>query len=150
MLARAIDAAIGKQGFELVAFVFMPEHVHLIVWPVAEDAAVSRLLSAIKRPYSYRIKKQMEAMNDPSLKKLMIRERPGKMVFRFWQEGGGYDRNIRSEKTLWSAVDYVHANPIRRGLCQKADEWRWSSWRHYHDGRIEGDSDLPTVHDPPV
>ena len=56
LLSQAVDRAVTKQGFELIAFVYMPEHVHLIVFPVAMTATVARLLFAIKRPVSTRIK----------------------------------------------------------------------------------------------
>jgi len=89
---RAIDRAIERHGFDLVAFVYMPEHVHLLVYPRAAGD-VSSLLAAIKRPYSFRARKLMESRNDEQLGKLMIRERPGRRVFRFRQEGSGYDRD---------------------------------------------------------
>ena len=75
----------------------------------------------------------------------MVRERPGRRVFRFWQEGGGYDRNLTGEKTVLAAIQYAHANPVRRGLCSSPAEWRWSSWPHY-EGDGASDPDLPKVH----
>ncbi len=50
---------------------------------------------------------------------------------RFWQPGGGYDRNITSTKVLRAVIDYIHANPVRRGLVSAAEEWEWSSARWY-------------------
>jgi putative transposase len=50
---------------------------------------------------------------------------------RFWQPGGGYDRNIMSIEALRSMVDYIHANPVRRGLVARAEDWEWSSARWY-------------------
>jgi putative transposase len=130
-LARGIDRAVDRHGFELIAFVFMPEHVHLLVWPIAPTARVAPLLFAMKRPVSFRIKQAMKERGDPWLDRLMIRERPGKTTFRFWQEGAGYDRNITNAKTLRTAIDYVHHNPVRRGICASPDAWPWSSWNFY-------------------
>ena len=84
---------------------------------------------------------------EPQLvQRLTIRERPGKKTFRFWQEGGGYDRNIASIKTLGPAIEYVHSNPVRRGLCDSPGQWKWSSWRDYFEPERWGHPDLPTVH----
>jgi putative transposase len=44
--------------------------------------------------------------------KLTVMERPGKPAFRFWQEGAGYYRNLRSERTLLNSIDYLHNNPV--------------------------------------
>jgi REP-associated tyrosine transposase len=46
----------------LVAFVYMPEHVHLLVYPDQNASTIDALLKAIKRPFSYRIK--MSAARD--------------------------------------------------------------------------------------
>jgi prepilin-type processing-associated H-X9-DG protein len=50
---------------------------------------------------------------------------------RFWQPGGGYDRNITSSAVLRAVIDYLHANPVRRGLVARAEDWEWSSARWY-------------------
>ncbi len=50
-----------RHGYRLLAFVFMPEHVHLIVYPMPELRESPRLLQAIKRPCSYRIKQHLIA-----------------------------------------------------------------------------------------
>jgi len=49
-LANAIDEARREHHFLLWAYVFMPEHVHLLVWPTRPDFSVSRVLKAIKQP----------------------------------------------------------------------------------------------------
>jgi putative transposase len=50
---------------------------------------------------------------------------------RFWQPGGGYDRNITSTEALRAMIDYIHANPVRRGLVARPEDWEWSSARWY-------------------
>ena len=145
LLSHAIDAAIPRLGFSLLAFVYMPEHLHLLVWPKTPGTEIADLLFAIKRPFSFRVKKLLQANGDPLLQALTIRERPGKMSFRFWQEGGGYDRNLFSLETARVAAEYIHNNPVRRGLCQSPGDWKWSSWRHYHLPSEPPDSDLPRV-----
>ncbi len=145
-LSVAVDRAVRRHGFSLLAFVFMPEHVHLIVLPEEPTARISDLLFAIKRPVSYRIKQDLLARESPRLKQLTIRERPGKTAFRFWQEGPGYDRNIVDQGSLSKMIDYVHLNPVRRGLVDHPAEWKWSSWRHYEGVSKTTDADLPKIH----
>ncbi len=144
-LSQAIDRAMRNHHWRLTAFVYMPEHVHLLVYPVAKDPKIKDLLFAIKRPFSFRVKQRMIELNDPLADQLSIRQRPGKATFRFWQEGPGYDRNIWSAKALHAAIDYIHMNPVRRGLVDRVVDYRWSSARWYHsDGRLE-DPLLPTL-----
>jgi putative transposase len=131
LLAEAIDRAMIGQACRLVAYVFMPEHVHLLVQPTSHEARIDLLLKAIKGPFSSRVRRLLEGVDSPLLDKLTIRQRPGVYGFRFWQEGGGYDRNLRSEAAVLAAMNYIHENPVRRGLCRGPADWRWSSARHY-------------------
>jgi putative transposase len=67
---------------------------------------------------------------------------------RFWQPGGGYDRNVIDPPTAHQMIEYIHANPVRRGLVAVAEEWEWSSARWYAGitpARIEMDKTLPSV-----
>ena len=137
---------LASQHFDLLAFIYMPEHVHALILPTADDADVSALLYAIKRPFSFRVKQELERKNDPLLQKLTIRERPGKSVFRFWQEGPGYDRNLWTPDAMIDAANYIHDNPVRRGLCQKPEDWKWSSWRAIHSPDLPPDPDVPFMH----
>src|SRR6476469_2848602 len=48
-LIDAIDRSRSKYGVQLWAYVIMPEHVHLLIWPTTEDYDISNILSAIKQ-----------------------------------------------------------------------------------------------------
>ncbi len=138
MLAESIDRAIERHRYRLLAFVFMPEHVHLLVFPERDASTISELLKAIKRPFSYRIKQLLIESDSSLLKDLTIRQRPEVTTFRFWQEGPGYDRNITDAATLQKCLDYIHTNPVARGLCARAIDWRWSSARyHFLPGLVQ-------------
>ena len=46
--------------------------------------------------------------------------------------------NIFSEKKLSEKLDYMHLNPVRRGLVIRAVDWKWSSARWYLQGKSVG------------
>jgi putative transposase len=139
-LSRCIDDALINLNGKLAAFVYMPEHVHLLVWGLTCKEDVSELLIRIKNPLSGRVKADLQATSSPLLARLTVRERPGKMVFRFWQEGPGFDRNLYTVKAVQASIDYIHNNPVKRGLCIRARDWRWSSARFYEsDCRLQDD-----------
>jgi len=149
-LSRTIDRATERHGWRLAAFVFMPEHVHLLVYPNQPEAKVADLLFAIKRPFSYRAKQYFTNTKSDFLESLFVRQRPGVQTFRFWQEGPGYDRNIRSEKALEAAIDYIHMNPVRRELVEQAIDFFWSSAAFYQSNRTRVDERLPLLSAPPA
>ncbi len=117
--------ARARLGFGLGAYVVMPEHVHVLV-RCPEGVLVSSVLGALKRPVSVRARAWLAEHEPEWVERLMVR-RGDREVFRFWQAGGGFDRNIWEQRTLIEVVEYIHANPVRRGLVERPTEWEWSS-----------------------
>jgi putative transposase len=105
-----LDVARKRLGIKVWAYVVMPEHVHLFVYPGVDGPTVAEVLKAVKQPFS----REMGALG---------RRRHDVL----WQPGGGYDRNVHSRKTAQSVVDYIHMNPVRRGLCESPQDYAWSS-----------------------
>ena len=126
-LSRCVDAAGQHTEFDLVAFVFMPEHVHLLTFPRSSQPEFGKYLALIKQPFSKEIHQLLIRRQSGLLPQLTVRERPEKFCFRFWQEGAGYDRNIYSPPAIMAAIDDIHLSPVRRGLCWRAIDWKWSS-----------------------
>jgi len=137
LLAEALSRALTNHRFELFAFVFMPEHVHLLVQPHAESGSIAALLGAIKRPMSVRARRMLEVSADPLVRALM-NGKPS--TFRFWQQGPGYDSNLRSWEAVGDVIDYIHMNPVRRGLVERPEQYDWSSCRQWSSS---GDGALP-------
>jgi putative transposase len=150
ILAESIDRAMERHCYRLTAFVFMPEHVHLIIYPIQKADTIDELLKAIKRPFSYRVKQLLVKSQSRLLEKLTVRQRPGVTTFRFWQEGSGYDRNLTKTSTVLAAIDYLHNNPVRRGFVKRAIDWKWASARYYIDDPPRQYPGLPTLHSLPT
>jgi putative transposase len=130
-LARCIDEAGQEFDFRLAALVFMPEHVHLLVVRMIPEPEIGLYLARIKQPFSKWVKQHLLELKSPLVDRLTVRERPGKACFRFWQEGPGYDRNLTTLAVIEAAIEYIHMNPVRRGLVKRAVDWKWSSARWY-------------------
>ena len=150
LLSRSIDSATDRHGFGLVAFVFMPEHVHLLVFPLHASAKISPLLKGIKQPVAHHVKQLLMQSRSSLLETLTIQERPGKQVLRFWQEGGDYDRNLYRPKAVATAIDYIHHNPVRRKLVEHIADWKWSSASALQENNgfekpVAADPDLPKL-----
>jgi len=96
---------LGK--FELHAFVVMPEHVHLLVTP-AHDVTLEHAIQIIKGGYSHAL---------------------GAMIGRkreIWQRGFT-DHRIRDERDFLQHREYIHQNPVKRGIVADATEYRYGS-----------------------
>ncbi len=126
-LVEAIDRARQIHGFDLWAYVIMPEHVHLLIRPRDARYSVSRILTSLKRPVSLKALSHVRRSAPDFLSQMEDRQPSGRVHYRFWQRGGGYDRNLTEPKAVWAEIDYFHANPVRRGLCETPTAWPWSS-----------------------
>ncbi len=121
-LARARD----RCGFELVGWVVMPEHAHLLIVP-GRDATVPAILRSIKQPIAQRAIATWRMANVPILEWLRV----GEDRYRYWQAGGGFDRLVRTPDELAKTLSYIHRNPVTRGLVENDTDWAWSSARWY-------------------
>ena len=71
----------------------------------------------------------------PGFPDQLLDEQPnGKRSYRFWQRGGGYDRNLRSTRDVHEKILYVHQNPVKRGLVEAAEDFPWSNARSWSSG----------------
>jgi putative DNA methylase len=93
--------------YRLHAWVVMPNHVHALVTPLYENS-----LSSIVQGWKSFTAKQANA----------ILSRAG----TFWQ-ADYFDRYIRDENHWNRVLAYIHENPVKAGLCERAEAWRWSS-----------------------
>lgn len=126
-MVEAIDRARTRHGFHLWAYVVMPEHVHVLLCPTTAEYSISGILTTMKKSVSMRALEFVEKHSPAFLGQMEDRQPNGKVSHRFWQRGGGYDRNLTEPKSVWAEIAYIHANPVRRGLCERPVEWLWSS-----------------------
>ncbi|BAM05346.1 putative transposase for insertion sequence element [Phycisphaera mikurensis NBRC 102666] len=105
----------------LVAWVLMPEHLHLLV--MGGRLPLARALGGLKSRFARDTFALWEVERPAALRPLIRKDN----TRRFWLTGGGYDRWIRGDDDLREKVNYVHQNPVRRGLVARAEDWRWSS-----------------------
>ena len=128
---EALDQARRKLDLELWAFCIMPEHAHVLLLPRDPNYKVAAILKAIKQPIAQKAIRFLKAGAPEYLERLRVPGSPGRIVYHFWQEGGGYDRNIRKATTAWASIRYIHENPVRRRLVRRPEDWQWSSARWY-------------------
>ena len=130
-LTDAINAGRKKHRIHVWAYVMMPEHVHLLVWPTLPEYDISRFLQSVKTSVSRRAIAFVRREATWFLPRFLDQQPNGDRHYRFWQRGGGYDRNILKPCAAWKEIDYIHANPVRRRLCERPQDWAWSSAADY-------------------
>ena len=135
-LVDAINAAREQHHFSLWAYVFMPNHVHLLIYPNEPDYDVSAILKAIKQPVGTHAIKYLKQHAPHWLERIIVKHR-NRIERRFWQPGGGFDRNAIDPLVILAMIEYIHGNPVRKELVENPEDWKWSS-----AGWVEGKNSL--------
>ncbi len=128
---EALFQARAKHKFELWGWVIMPNHIHLLILP-QHGGKICEILKSIKQPIARKASNWLRKKTCSS--RLEHATPTYTQVIRFWQRGGGYDRNIYSVEEIYEKLNYLHRNPVRQGLVNHPDEWFWSSFRAYEYG----------------
>jgi hypothetical protein len=116
------DAGAGSISADML---LMPEHVHLLI-SEPERGPLSLALLMFKQNVAHELR-----LPEGSL---------------FWLPRY-YDFNVPSEAKRVEKLRYIHRNPVRRGLAEKPEVWKWSSFLHYAtgaDGVVEIESQWTT------
>ncbi len=111
----ALEWARRRYGFYIVAYVVMPEHVHLLI-SEPERGTIASVVQAIKQSVGRTIAAGRH---------------------HFWQERY-YDFNLWTRKKRIEKTQYIHRNPVHRGLVENPEDWPWSSFRDYATGEERG------------
>ena len=130
ILVEALDICREKYRFKLVAYVFMPSRLHVIIWPSGEGT-VSAIMRDFKKFTSKRMKDQL--MRDTSELLPHFQRAPvgyKGQEFKLWMDR--FDNvAIASPDVLETKIAYIHDNPVRAGLVKTSVEWKYSSARNY-------------------
>ncbi len=99
-----------QQRYDLMGWVVMPNHVHVLLAP-RQEYSLSQIVHSWK---SYTAKEINTLL-----------QRTGTL----WQREY-FDRYIRSEQHYYYALNYIHQNPVKAGLVERAEDWPYSSLKY--------------------
>jgi REP element-mobilizing transposase RayT len=110
--ARATKSHMTQAGprIHLHAIVVMPDHVHLLLRPLRDENSwpfpLVEILQCFKGTTAHRINKMLGASGP------------------VWEEES-FDHVLRSDEGLKQKCEYIRQNPVRAGLVQKPEDYRW-------------------------
>jgi putative transposase len=113
-----------KYRFVVVGYVVMPEHVHLLITE-PEVGSPSTVMQVLKQRTAHALLPKRKR-TDPRQRRWFNDEQRR----AFWQDRF-YDFNVWSTKKRVEKLRYTHRNPVKRGLVESPELWRWSSYRYY-------------------
>jgi putative transposase len=130
LFLKIFEEVRQKYEFQVVGYVVMPEHIHLLIGE-PDERSVAVTMQVLKQ----RVARQCLARG----RSRFVEDAAPPP---FWYPRS-YDFNVFTQKKVAEKLDYIHWNPVKRGLVDSPEKWRWSSYRYYalgEDGplKIEG------------
>ena len=129
IFVQVLDTVRDRHGFALVGYVVMPEHVHLLIGGPRRGTP-STVLQVLKQSVSRRLSQNRRGLRQQTEVHFEDRTEP---LPRFWQRRF-YDFNVWSLKKRIEKLEYMHMNPMKRGLVAHPRDWPWSSFSYYASG----------------
>ena len=131
---RSLEQTRRSYRFDVIGYVVMPEHVHLLV-SEPERGTLATAIKALKQSVARRQVKLRPRQKDPHNQRTVVWGTQNKSPQHFWQTRY-YDFNVFTAAKRVEKLKYIHRNPVHRGLVEKPEDWPWSSYRHYALGEL--------------
>jgi putative transposase len=128
---KILDGVRERYQFLLVGYVVMPEHIHLLI-SEPKVGSPSTVIQVLKQRVARSLRRKYRRHRNPN--QLRLWGSGLRVLSRsFWQRRF-YDFNVWSRKKRIEKLNYMHMNPVKRGLVAGAKLWAWSSYRFYQYG----------------
>jgi putative transposase len=125
----------GQGRVKVSGFVIMPDHAHAVLW-FDNEADLPKVIQVWKSTSAHYLRKLYEEEIPDMIDHLKTR-RNGRELVCFWQRRY-YDFNITTMKKLSEKLEYMHWNPVKKGLCKRPWDYNWSSAPWYFKKRGVG------------
>ena len=117
-LLREILRNVGKlYPFEMLGYVFLLDHFHMIIQPAGESN-FSDIMHSLKPNFTKAYKKLLGISRSETM--------------RLWQKRF-WDHVIRDDRDLENHLHYMHFNPVKHGYVKDAREWTNSSYIEWEE-----------------
>jgi putative transposase len=114
-ILKVFEAYRNRHAVRCLGYVLMPDHLHVVVVQEGEDPSISRLMQAFKSLTSQRHKP------------------PGYPSEPLWRTRYD-DVPLPNCEAVRTRLEYMHGNPVCRGIASCPEEYPWSSARLYFGG----------------
>jgi len=129
ILVNSLKFLLNRDSAVLIAYVLMPNHLHLVL-QTPKDKSISSFMGDFKKFTLRTVRETLE--KDGNLKtkeKLILKGGIGK--YKLWMDRFD-DVIVISDKVFEIKVNYIHFNPLKAGLVREITDWKYSSARNYY------------------
>ena len=124
-----------KYKFVILGYVIMPSHFHWIVIVNPRYGTISDIMRDIKKFTAWQIFDHLIENKGSKLLGIFEESAEGfeNQSKKLWMKRFD-DEVIRDQQMFWTKLNYIHNNPIKAGLVNRAEDYKYSSSRNYING----------------
>ena len=130
VVLKILNDVRERYEFSLVGYVVMPEHMHLLITE-PRIGTPGTVMQVFKQRVARALRRKRRAGNKSQLR--LWQSSSDEAAKHFWQRRF-YDFNVWTAKKRIEKLNYMHRNPVKRGLVSDPKLWMWSSYRFYQYG----------------
>jgi putative transposase len=130
ILTSSFRFLVENKRISLHAFVIMPNHIHLI-WQMQPLIHPSHVQRDFLKYTAQQIKRHLKKTDLDTLGhfEVLATDR----IYQFWKRRP-LSIELRTDRVYQQKLNYIHYNPVKAGLCQFPEEYKYSSASFYHTG----------------
>jgi len=128
-----------KYSAETMGYVFMPNHIHFIIWFI-EQSRLSDYMRDFKKYTSAQLRRLIEREKPEWINQFIHEQRTQK--YKLWMDRFD-DVWLRDCELLRTKLNYIHENPVKKNFCTLPEQYQWSSARYYLNTES---TDVPIKH----
>ena len=130
-------------NIEVIAFVIMPNHFHMI----CNSKNLKKSIQSLKSYTAKEIINQLESDNKMFILDKMKENKKNYKAesnYQVWQEGY-HPQQILDYDMLKQKIEYIHYNPVKKNLVKNPEDWNYSSAKYYIKGEYCGIKITPCI-----
>src|SRR5262249_12049086 len=146
IVADSLKYCHRHKGLRINAYVIMPTHLHAIVFHESFQAkALENTLTDFRKFTGRQLADHVPGHFPACFSDVLRRAAGNDRERRLWQPSR-HPEQIETEQFWQIKIDYLHANPMRKGLVARPEYWRFSSASYWlSGGKIANEVPLTAV-----
>ena len=128
MIIESLQFCVKENKVKLYAFVIMSNHIHL-VWQPLHPVTKAKLQHHFMTFTAQKIKEDLKLNNPLLLETFKVDAKD--RTYQIWKRNA-LSVDLFTPKVLQQKIDYIHANPVKAGLCLHPEDYYYSSAKFYN------------------
>ena len=130
IIIDSLKFLVTNKRIELNAFVIMSNHIHLI-WQPLFGHLPSSIQASFMKYTAQQLKRSLIKNNENGLAGFKVNKYDRE--YQLWKREP-LSIELISQDLFNQKLEYIHSNPVSAGLCEKPEDYYYSSAKFYYDG----------------